>query len=562
MTESIDIDAIPDDPDDPYWSSLPDWVTEFRPHQFDAVLEIVDAYRRGMQVVELDAPVGSGKTLIGEMVRVVLGGKGAYVCTTRSLQDQIAQDFDCAVVKGRANYPTILFDELTAEDCTGTGCVYCPDRDDCPYQVALASYHAAPLGVANTAYLLGQINGGNPNAKITKGRELVVIDECDELESVLVGSVEVYVGERAIGDWGGTPLKKGVHTKTQIEWLRDHARLASEWARAHGRTRDVEMRRRVARVRRLSAQMVQVAQGITKDPDLWVREYSERRGRETDAVMFKPVLVGEYGMSKLWRHAPRFLAMSGTIISPDQWSRDVGVIGGGQDGVEPWGLEWEPVSVAMTFPVENRPIFYSPAADMKSGDRDTYEQRVSDMSDGIGKVVDKHDDSGILCHTVSYALTKRLYEKLTGRVPRDSGITRATRHERTILTYTDAASRDHALQAYVDEPGSVLLAPSMDRGIDLAGDLCRCVIVAKLPFPNLGDRRVAARMRLEGGQNWYSMLTARTLVQMTGRGVRSADDHATSYILDAQFNGWHYKNKQLLPKWWRDALEPKPLGSL
>src|SRR2546423_12028209 len=57
------------------WASslyLPDWFHTFRDHQINAIEEILDAYRSGASVVVLDAPTGSGKTLIAESVRQLL----------------------------------------------------------------------------------------------------------------------------------------------------------------------------------------------------------------------------------------------------------------------------------------------------------------------------------------------------------------------------------------------------------------------------------------------------------------------------------------------------------
>jgi Rad3-related DNA helicase len=101
----------------------------------------------------------------------------------------------------------------------------------------------------------------------------------------------------------------------------------------------------------------------------------------------------------------------------------------------------------------------------------------------------------------------------------------------------------------------VLVAPSMDRGVDLPGELCRVQVVMKLPHPYLGDAQVNARLReTEGGELWYQLETIRTLVQMTGRGVRSAEDWATTYVLDKQlvfkWDDW----VRWLPEWWADAV--------
>ena len=41
---------------------------------------------------------------------------------------------------------------------------------------------------------------------------------------------------------------------------------------------------------------------------------------------------------------------------------------------------------------------------------------------------------------------------------------------------------------------------------------------------------------------------------MTGRGMRSADDHCDSYILDANFERFYGQNKSMFPPWWREAV--------
>ena len=96
----------------------------------------------------------------------------------------------------------------------------------------------------------------------------------------------------------------------------------------------------------------------------------------------------------------------------------------------------------------------------------------------------------------------------------------------------------------------------MDRGIDLSYDLCRVVIVGKVPFPNLGDKQVAARLYSDKkhGQLWYAVATVRSLVQMCGRAMRAPDDRCTIYILDSQFERLYKEWKHLFPTWWREAL--------
>jgi Rad3-related DNA helicase len=65
---------------------------------------------------------------------------------------------------------------------------------------------------------------------------------------------------------------------------------------------------------------------------------------------------------------------------------------------------------------------------------------------------------------------------------------------------------------------------------------------------------VAARLYSRGGRLWYDTLTVRSIVQMTGRGMRSADDWCVSVILDAGFLKLWQEKRRLLPRWWASAL--------
>jgi superfamily II DNA or RNA helicase len=68
---------------------LPEWFRDLRDHQEEALERISIAFEDDeADVVFLDAPTGSGKTLIGEMARRRLGVSGLYVCSDKALQTQ------------------------------------------------------------------------------------------------------------------------------------------------------------------------------------------------------------------------------------------------------------------------------------------------------------------------------------------------------------------------------------------------------------------------------------------------------------------------------------------
>lgn len=525
---------------------LPDWLTDLRPHQMQALQEIKDAFDGGAQLVWLDGPTGAGKTAIGECARRLMSPPrnpipALYVCSGLTLQDQFLRDFPyAAIVKGRSNYPSELMlagimPEATADLCNRgkSGCWLCPsDKNEaptCSYRLAKISATHAELAVLNTTYMLYEANGAQPSFS---GRDLVIADECDELEDELLGYTEYRLSERQAQQLFTQIPKKGTHYVTIAKWLNDVVAPALRMAIAElaGRGNAIDIVKRRNRLKRLYDQTLRTAKELVEGE--WVRDDSHH------SLVLKPVHVGRFGKELLWRHGRRWLAMSATIISADQLAEDLGAT----------HLRQAVVRVPMTFPVENRPIFFAPVADM------SYKGKAEGMprlANAIGHLLTQHEGERVLIHSVSYELTEYLTKTL--RQWAANGLL----SDRKIISYRNADTREMAVARYRRTPNAVIIAPSLDRGVDFRDDDCRVVIVAKVPFPSLGDKQVSARLHAPGGQSWYNVQTVRTLVQMTGRGVRSRDDHCVSYILDRNFNNVLNKNKTLLPQWWREAVNTR-----
>lgn len=517
---------------------LPAQFSEVRAHQVVAVGAALDAFDEGHEVVFMDAPTGSGKTLIGELVRRARREQGKadrvlYVCSDKALQRQFLKDFPYAkVLMGRSNYRTELGgDALTAEDCSAPGmgacCMWCQTPGTCPYKVAKQEAMAAELAVVNTSYFLAEAN----HVGQFSGFDLIIVDEADALESVLMGFVEYEVPRYVMNALHMRAPVKGARRATIVKWLQElHKRADTHVARNHGSMEEkVKMRWRgfvkvtEQTIKELEKdQLPDVAEvaGVEEDGQ-WIRDY------DTQTFKMKPVLVGRYGPKYLWRHATNWLLMSATIVSCEEMVESLGV-----------PYDWAHVEVPMTFPVENRPVYVAPVANVTYKDMDV---AVPQLVYALGQISERHPGERVLVHTVSYGLNSRLLKEL--------------HVDRPVFSYAKAGEKDRALADFLDSKDGILLAPSMERGIDLKGDQCRVVVVAKVPFPALGDRRVSARTHLPGGQLWYTVQTIRDIVQMTGRGVRSADDWAVTYILDAQFPRNVWKNRALFPRWWSEAVD-------
>ena len=488
----------------------------------------MEAFASGSKVVFLDAPTGAGKTLIGELVRRQLDTPTLYVCTTKSLQDQFVEDFRYAtILKGRANYKpnADVTGYYTCEDCTGSACALCDPVESCPYKCAKALARGSRLATVNTAYLLAEAHGGG--GEISKNRGLMVMDEADLLEGALMNFVEVSISGRAQEKYGIKPPEKKTVRDAWVEWVtKTLPRVKALAHRSEGRAKEQESRQALKEARYLSnlhTRLARMESDLEQGRDWVYTDYN--RGN----IVFKPVHVDHLAKDYLWKLSPRFLLMSASIISAEQMAEDLGVE---HD-------EWSLVTVDAQFPVENRPVHVMGMGEMTHKNLDA---NMDKLVKAVSAILDAHADERVLVHTVSYklavSLTKRL-GKYTGR----------------IVTYFKASKRDEALARFKAKSNGVLVAASMDRGIDLPDDLCRVQVIAKVPYPSLGDKQVAQRLHSKGGQQWYQVQTVRTLVQMTGRGVRHDQDHAVTYILDSKFLDLHRRAKGLFPGWWDDAID-------
>lgn len=100
-----------------------------------------------------------------------------------------------------------------------------------------------------------------------------------------------------------------------------------------------------------------------------------------------------------------------------------------------------------------------------------------------------------------------------------------------------------------DKGPAVLLTPSGFEGLDLPGDFSRYQIITKMPFGSLGDRRI--RVIADSYPDLYQLIALAKCVQGAGRSVRSLDDSATTYFLDAAIQrAWTSKMNE-----WVDEFE-------
>jgi ATP-dependent DNA helicase DinG len=515
----------------------PEWAREFRTEQIYAAERIVEAYRSGTRLVLLDGPTGVGKSLIPEIVRRKMGFKDSlYVVSGLDLQDQLGRDFEYMVdLRGRDNYPTAAYprefhmegmNRISCADCTyyqKTGCHFCPDKASCPYEQAVRVAMAEPQVVMNSSYFLTEANYVGKFS----GRTFVTVDEADLMDQQLMRHTEIRVTRKLQRELCITAPRYSTKVESWEEWYIDTMAKLGMWVETQRREDMLEPDevKLYNRCRRLWMQLLD-AGGLD---DLWTYV-----GESDDEIVFRPVEPSPWGKAKLFDHGRYWLLMSATLLSGDVMAEQLG-----------WDadLPYEVIYLPSPFPKENRPIRFAPVADMG------YKKRADElprMIEGVRKVCELHGHERVMVHTHTYDNAKRLSDIRPGHT----------------YTYLSARDRSRTLEDYKRDPIGVLVAASMERGIDLPDDLCRAVVITQLPFPYEGDKQIKKRIYGTGakGYKWRLMETMRSIVQMSGRGVRHASDYCVTWVLDSRAPGFvdQCTRQGIAPKWWSEAKQSGP----
>jgi len=138
----------------------------------------------------------------------------------------------------------------------------------------------------------------------------------------------------------------------------------------------------------------------------------------------------------------------------------------------------------------------------------------------------------------------------------------------SVLAQGIDGGRSHLLEEFRQIPRAVLLgANSYWEGIDLPGDLLRCVIIPRLPFPSPGIPVHAARTehRAARGENPFATLSLPQAIirfrQGFGRLIRSASDRGAMVVLDQRLLSQRYGRRflQSLPPVTTSEVTPAEL---
>ncbi len=108
-------------------------------------------------------------------------------------------------------------------------------------------------------------------------------------------------------------------------------------------------------------------------------------------------------------------------------------------------------------------------------------------------------------------------------------------------------NRNQLLEEFCQTPRALLLgASTFWEGIDLPGEMLRCVVIPRLPFPSPGLPALAARMEhlATTGRNAFTALSLPAAIirfrQGFGRLIRRATDRGVLVVLDQRLLSRRY----------------------
>lgn len=162
------------------------------------------------------------------------------------------------------------------------------------------------------------------------------------------------------------------------------------------------------------------------------------------------------------------------------------------------------------------------------------------ISAKVNAIMDSHFNENGIIQTGSYENAKNIYKNLSAQ------------NKQRALIYSNTKEKEKYLKYINKHTNYVIIGPSLNEGIDLPGELCTFVIIAKVPYLSLGDKYVTSKMKIF--KKWYNDTAATNIIQGIGRGNRYKDDWSSIYIIDGAFKRLYSLTKKYWPTYITDRF--------
>ena len=531
----------------------------FREGQREVIEAICNHYLQDPEgTVILDAPTGSGKSLIAMWSAHVLkelGKRGYLVTSDLMLQDQYEEDFkqfklDWPSIRGVDNYNCNVNDlPFSLADCKMKGIGYEQAEKlkcwgTCGYLQARRRAKELPVALFNYSYYLIQRNYVEDKMQEQDReipfpiRDFVFFDEAHKVDSIVqshfspridVGTPKIFrevnkfvqkhaidaawVSENRIADIVDRLMREDDHQE-----LMRHISEFRGIALVYRRVRSAALARSKRQYKNgdVPKEWQTFFGRMDRLKDIWCKfdDYHDIiKELGTDAIVIKrgetetQFLCLEEAMmiEKFLQKKSGFkVFMSATLGDIRAFAKHTKM---GNAKV---------IRMSNNFDYKKSPIVFVNRHKLSFRER---EQNLPKVVETLDKILEKHKGQSGIIHAGSYEFMDYINAK--------------SKHRFSFITYDSAKERSGAIDLFNKVDGKVLIGPSLLEGLDLKDEKSRFQVFFKVPYPSLGDPLVKAKMQAFPG--WYDWKTGIAIQQGAGRSIRSKDDWAVTYILDACF---------------------------
>ena len=512
---------------------------QFRPGQFEAIEQVMEAIEDNESFIILNAPVGVGKSLIGYVLARQLLDEyhdTTYMYTkTKMLQDQYVQDFeDVKLVKGRSNFfcenepvlncsngmcqtmgsfnchhkPVLKahweFDEIELpenpiQNELGQYIFYGDDEFDDFYTKGMCPYWKQKIeGIMNPIAMLNY-NYAISDSRFVQQlpfRKLGIYDEAHNIEQIIMNELEYRFSPATVEN--ETQFKLTNH-RLMDDWIDDIEHLKDLYKGLSKSTISDMNKKKMQDKHEFFRGLYDL---LVDNPSNWVCTQENERGHLF--YVFKPIKVNDY-THMIFGSNQHCLLMTGTVLKPDIFARDLGID------------DYTYIEVPSIVPVENRPIIKMYAGSMA---RSSIDATMPNMVVKIKMLAEKHQDEKGLIHTFTYNIANRLQKALKSD---------------NRFIFHNQKNKDRRFKEFKkNKTNKILVSPVAFEGIDFPYDEARWQCICKDPFPNIGDPQVRVRDATDYG--WLFRQRCLVLSQMYGRTNRAADDYSVTYLMDSRLD--------------------------
>lgn len=545
---------------------------EYKPREIQKEIlhAIEEKIKVGYKTIILSAPTGVGKSLIAATL-ARYQGSSFIVTASKQLQDQYSKDLKFLMpVKGKSNFACLkLMDQesisksdtkiavqkgLTCEKglCEETTmkngkkvkefCRYKPKlgepqditREFCHYYEQKYRALTSPHSIWNYASYF-QLMKFNRNAYAEYvSRPIAIFDEAHKIEDQIIQFIGVDIYNGLLTECGINANAYDLKDSDMIIQLLDD--LASEYSNQIKNLLEsksfmlnpdyVVLAKLESRYEKMANAHAEIYSNknnfVINDP------YIDERGNFR-SVSIKPLDISKY--VKTFFDIENQIFMSATI-DKDSFCENVGLDPSKVGFVDTPRSPFSPDKRRINF-LNTKKLSYSSSKD----DEITVIKKIDD-------IMSEHANERGLILTSSekrcFDIKNNLSEKNRNRI--------RICHSRN----ENGMTQDEILQEHSFDEDGVLLSSSLWEGVDLKDDLSRFQIIAKVPYPNLSEKRT--KVKMQKFPLWYKSQTLTKLLQGFGRSIRSEDDWAVTYVLDSAASDLLLQSKSMIPKAYQDVL--------